>query len=333
METVIALWRGKPIGQIAEALSALQLGNEHDHDIFERFTQQELNTLISAGPTKFASQPEEVFRRRARADSCLSSSAETRTFVDTESGCGFGPGRTPTMPHMTDETTRKSQPYRSDSSSPIYENNWGAHLDTPVYFAQDEARPIAPGSGLQSISPLVDSEGGSKNEAYLKVMPFGITCELLEIFFQEQYIPFPIIVRDLFWADFMAGEKHYCSIALVRIICCLACRIRNEYDLGPGFSLSNQLWNETSRLVGAVNFENSMPNAQTLALMSLHQLGTGQYGSAQVLAEASVARLALLFSDLDNEFWSKNSVEATALYGAIALARYKLERSGVGTLN
>ena len=86
METVIALWRGKPIGQIAEALSALQLGNEHDHDIFERFTQQELNTLISAGPTKFASQPEEVFRRRARADSCLSSSAETRTFVDTESG-------------------------------------------------------------------------------------------------------------------------------------------------------------------------------------------------------------------------------------------------------
>lgn len=39
METLIALWRRKPIWQIAETLSALQLGNEQKHDIFERFTQ------------------------------------------------------------------------------------------------------------------------------------------------------------------------------------------------------------------------------------------------------------------------------------------------------
>ena len=72
-------------------------------------------------------------------------------------------------------------------------------------------------------------------------MPFKIRYELLGVFFQEQYTPFPTIFKDLFWDDFMTGKKDYCSIALIRIMCCLACRIKDGYDLGPGVALGNQL--------------------------------------------------------------------------------------------
>ena len=347
VETVIALWRRKPIDQIAEALSAVQLGNQHDHDILERFTQLELNSLISAGPAAFSkrdtgdavgqdesssvplvsggveilgSLPEEDFGSPARTYSCLSSSGETKTFGDAELGCGLGLGSTQTMPNAIDDATPKSQLYWSDSYSPMLENNKRASFDTPEYFAQSEPGPSASGSGSQRVYPPIDFGVGSKNEAHLKVS-VETTYELLEIFFQEQYSPFPTIVKDLFWDDFTTGKKDHCSIALVRIMCCLACRVKDGYDLGAGVSPGNQLWDEASRLVRTVNPQNSIPNAQALGLMSLHQLGAGQYESARALADESVARLALLFANLDQEIRLKNSVQATNLYGAIGLAR------------
>lgn len=226
------------------------------------------------------------------------------------------------MPQTTDDTTPQSQFYGSDSHSPILEKNDRVHFDAPVYFNQAE-QPGRVGSGTSSQrhSHIIDFGGESRNEKDMKVMPFELTHELLEMFFQEQYTPFPTIAKDLFWDDFMAGNKDYCSIALVRIMCCLACRIRHGYDLGPEVSLGNQLWDEASRLIRTVNSENSIPNAQALGLMSLHQLGAGQYESAQALADEGVARLAQLFADLDQEIQLKNSVQATTLYGAIALAR------------
>ena len=55
--------------------------------------------------------------------------------------------------------------------------------------------------------------------------------------------------------------------------------------------------------------------------MSLHQLGARQHENAQALADESVARLAQMFADLDQEIRLKTSVQATTLYAAIALAR------------
>ena len=349
IETIIALWRRKPVEQIAKALWALQLGSSHDHDILERFSEQELNSLMSAGPVAFASQrnaddavcedgsssapsvsagveklssmPEEDFESRARKCSSLSSSGETETFGGAEPGGGLTLGSALIMPPATDDTTPSSQFYSRDSYSPIFETNERSHFDPPAYFAQGEPGPKASGYGSQRISPLIDFGGGSNNAARWKVMPFEVTHDLLEIFFREQYTPFPTIVKDLFWGDFMAGRRDYCSIALIASMCCLACRIKDGYDIGPSVSLGNQLWDEASRLIRTVNSDNSIPNAQALGLMSLHQLGAGQYESAQALADESVARLAQLFADLDQEIRLKNSLQATTLYGAIALAR------------
>ena len=349
IETIIALWRRKPVEQIAEALSALQLGSEHDHDVLKHFTQQELSSLMSAGPAVFSAKrnagdaffedrpssapsvsagmdklspvPEEYFGDRGRTYSYLSSSGNSKVFGGTEPGCGLGFGGTPKKPYMTDETTPQSQFHSSDSYSPILQKNERAHFDKPAYFAHGELGPDTPGQSSQRTPRLMDFQGESKNEARLKVMPFEITYELLEIFFQEQYTPFPTIVKDLFWDDFKAGKKDYCSIALVRIMCCLACRIKDGYSPGLDVSLGNQLWDEALRLVRSVNSGNSIPNAQALGLMSLHQLGAGQYESAWALANESVGRLALLFADMDQEIRLKSSVQATTLYGAIALAR------------
>lgn len=351
IETIIALWRGKPVEDIAEALSALRLGSEHDRDILGRFNQQELRSLLSAGPGAFASErnagdascgdgssssplvsagvdglgsaAEQYLGGRDRTDSYQSSPDETKAFSGTQQsqrGWGFE-GTSPVMPHTTDGATPQSQFYGSDSHSPILEKNERVHFNTPVYFGQGEPGRVMSGTSSQRHSHIIDFGRESRNETDMKVMPFELTYELLEMFFQEQYTPFPTIAQDLFWDDFMAGKKDYCSIALVRIMCCLACRIRHGYDLGPEVSLGNQLWDEASRLIRTINSENSIPNAQALGLMSLHQLGAGQYESAQALADEGVARLAQLFANLDQEIQLKNSVQATTLYGAIALAR------------
>ena len=349
VETIIAWWRRKPILQIAEALSTLQLGKVYDHDILKRFTEQELNNLMSAGPVAFASQrnggdavcgdgsssvpsvsagverisfmPEQDFESRAWKYSSLSSSGETKAFGGAEPGCGLALGSALTMPHATDDTTPSSQFYRRDSYSPIFETNERSHFDPPAYLAQGEPGAKASGYGSQRISHLTDIGVERNNEARWKVMPFEATHELLEIFFRGHYTPFPTIVKDLFWDDFMAGKRDYCSIALIASMCCLACRIKDGYDIGPSVSLRNQLWHEASSLIRTVNSDDSIPNAQALGLMSLHQFGAGQYESAQALADESVSRLAQLFADLDQEILLKSSVQATTLYGAIALAR------------
>ena len=88
IESIIALWRRKSVEQIALALSALQLGSEHDHDILEHFTQQELEGLMSAGPAAFASQQNVAMRfakkgqaRRPRSRRAWKSSALCRKSI------------------------------------------------------------------------------------------------------------------------------------------------------------------------------------------------------------------------------------------------------------
>ena len=158
------------------------------------------------------------------------------------------------------------------------------------------------------------------------VLPYQLVRGFLDTFFSRQYLPFPAINRGLFMQDFYTGRRRYCSSALLRSICCLSCRILGGYDgRSPHAALGTRLFDEASRLLKlASESEYSIPDAQALSLLALHQLGLGAYSEARELADESVRRIEFQCRQQDEEPCGDASfpaAQATTLFAAISLAR------------
>lgn len=163
------------------------------------------------------------------------------------------------------------------------------------------------------------------------VLPYELTREYLDVFFEKQVSPFPMVRQDLFFSDFMAGKKQYCSSALVRIICCLGCRILGGFDsaLSHHAETADRLFEEATQLLKSTEGSVcNVPNANALELMSLHQLGAGEYQRAQELADEAVQRLNFMHPQAgsDVEIKRLRAVQATTFSGAISLARQECQR-------
>lgn len=223
------------------------------------------------------------------------------------------------------ETSPRSHFFETSPYSPVLKKSDKATVAVPQYITQS---PVAgPKTRPQNaFAPTDNMTGEPWEQRGLMVMPFETTREFIETFFEKQYTPFPRIRQDLFLGDFMAGRKGYCSSALVRILCCLGCRIKGGYDSTQSHhaGIGDRLFEEALQLINSPDgSECNIPNSQALSLMGLHQLGMGRHEQAQEFADESVRRLDFMHRqpDSDRKIGLLKSVQATTLYGAISLAR------------
>lgn len=152
--------------------------------------------------------------------------------------------------------------------------------------------------------------------------------DLLDVFFDWQYIPLLFVDKDLFVQDFTSGKNTHCSPALIRALLCLACRSLSGYDKASSFhvNLGGRLLHEAKEILrDEKNSRDSLPNAQALSLLAVHQLGSHDMRDALDLVEQCVCMLASLrlkeapVDQVATLSWT--SAVSTCLHGAISLAR------------
>lgn len=178
-----------------------------------------------------------------------------------------------------------------------------------------------------SLASFNKPAGEQWEQAGLTVIPYELTRGMIEAFFENNFSPIPTVRQDLFFNDFKTGNQQYCPSALVRILCCLGCRITGAYDAtlsyhaGMAGRLFGEALHEIKSSEGALC---NITNAHALGLMSLHQLAVGENDHAQELAEEGVRRLNMMRrqpSGDDEASRLLQSVQAPTLVGAVTLAR------------
>ena len=152
--------------------------------------------------------------------------------------------------------------------------------------------------------------------------------DLLNVFFDWQYIPLLFVDKGLFVQDFTSGKDTYCSPALIRVILCLACRSLSGYDKISSFhvNLGGRLLHEAKEILHEKkNCRDGLPNAQALSLLAVHELGSHDMREALDLVEECVymlTSLRLKEAPVDQiAILSWTSAVSTCLHGAISLAR------------
>lgn len=172
--------------------------------------------------------------------------------------------------------------------------------------------------------PSTNLPAAAWDSSTLTLLPNDLVQGLLTVFVR-QYIPYPNIRRSLLMRDFHRGDGTHYSAALLRSMCCLACRVLGGYGAGNSSyaSLGNRLFGETSRLIFATtaSMDCSIPDAQALGNLSLHQLGSGGFISARYMADESVRRLDSICRRQVREVQCEVDYATLALLGAISHAR------------
>lgn len=226
-------------------------------------------------------------------------------------------------PYVSEEASEGSA-YCSNLYSPVLtnidrnppENSCSANGDVDARF---------PGGASETNAP--ETTDNIWDSSDLVVLPYQLVKQSIDIFFNRQFLPFSAINRDLFVHDFHAGKRSYCSPALLRSICCLSCRILGGYDssISQHAALGSRLFDETARLLSlADESKYTIPDAQALGLLSLHQLGLGEYAEARDFADESVRRIDFQYRQENEERRGDSpsqATQATNLFGAISLAR------------
>ena len=191
--------------------------------------------------------------------------------------------------------------------------------------AQLYPHPFSPNQA--NTSPAVGSSIGEHwGKTELMVLPYQMVRQFIEKFFCGQNASFSIVRQDHFLHGFMAGDKQYCSSALIRMICCLGCRNIAGHGADQSYcaGLGDRLFLEALQVIGSPESSDfDFPNGQALLLMGLHQLAAGEYDEAQRLTDQGVQRLYLVHrrTDKAKTFGTLGTMEATTLLGAVCFAR------------
>lgn len=153
--------------------------------------------------------------------------------------------------------------------------------------------------------------------------------ELLDVFFDWQYIPLFCVDREDLERDFSEGKHEHCSPALIRAILSLACRSLGGYDADYSFhvNLGGRLHDEAIELLeDSKSASHGLPDALALGFLAIHQLGSRDNKDALRLAEQCVSMLISLHQKdsqihLDASEISWASKLSTCLHGAVSLLR------------
>ena len=178
-------------------------------------------------------------------------------------------------------------------------------------------------STLLGENPAGPSASGIWDASGLQVLPYEFVQNVFSVF-GRQYVPFPTIQKDLFMRDFHQGSRVHCSSALLRSIACLACRVLGGYKSSASSHaiLGDRLYAETRQLLASTDpDEYSIPDAQALGNLALHQLGLGEYADARALADESVRRIDITYRNQNIEEKVMPEHATTALFGIISFAR------------
>ena len=156
--------------------------------------------------------------------------------------------------------------------------------------------------------------------------------ELLNDFFDWQYVPLFAVDRTSMERDLVQGRRDSCSPALLRSVLCLACRSLAGYDIEASFyvNLGSRLSQEARDLLYEPkdSKEEDLPDAQACGLLAIHQLGGHNKSDALVLIKKCVGMLVNLTqkaseTDVGEKLstidWT--SALSTCLHGAVALCR------------
>ncbi|GJN86841.1 hypothetical protein PLIIFM63780_010423 [Purpureocillium lilacinum] len=132
------------------------------------------------------------------------------------------------------------------------------------------------------------------------------------------YFPFCLLCKDPFLQDFASGEGRYCSPALVNSLLALSTRIQDERqhphqqqhqkkqqtcltksDADGEFPHSDcwnsqALFDEAEALISGKEQLGTLPDIQTLGMLSLYQVSCGREAEARELAEAFKAEITKL---------------------------------------
>ena len=156
--------------------------------------------------------------------------------------------------------------------------------------------------------------------------------ELLNVFFDWQYVPLFAVDRSSMERDFVQGKRDSCSPALLRAVLCLASRSLAGYDAEASFyvNLGGRLSQEAKDLLYDPDDprDEDLPDAQACGLLAIHQLGGHDRSDALDLIEKCVGMLVNLTRKIskaevgeDLAIINWTSALSTYLHGAVALCR------------
>lgn len=214
--------------------------------------------------------------------------------------------------------------------------------DQPAALPTEEGSGKAAQSGIftGSANLAYEKGGGLKNvtvkDSEVAHAPWGVfgldvgqMYELLNGFFDWQYLPLLSVDQESFMQDFSNEEGDNCSPALLRAMLCITCRALSGYDDASSFhvNLAGRLMYECIGILEeSKGSKDCLPDAQALGLLAVHQLGSHDNSDALNLIDECVRVLARLrleeaaADQLPTLSWS--SEISKNLQGAILLARY-----------
>ncbi|KAF4124710.1 Fungal specific transcription factor domain [Geosmithia morbida] len=119
---------------------------------------------------------------------------------------------------------------------------------------------------------------------------------LLDVLLTWDVLPFCLVNRDAFLADYHSGSEQFCSSALVHATLALATQLINEggdntMSLPSGWIGSRLFADEAESIIRDERPPNSIPNIQAFGMMSFYYLRLGGEDHAQRLADECAARI------------------------------------------
>ena len=220
-----------------------------------------------------------------------------------------------------------------------------SRLQSPTTASHSSRYPATYASILRdrSVSTLLGQEGRLAGVEHLTISKppqelwglIGLKSyevqELLNVFFDWQYVPLFAVNRNSMEQAFFEGKGDSCYPALLRSVLCLACRSLDGYDTESSFyvNLGGRLFQEAKSLLCDISDSKGgyLSDAQACGLLAIHQLGSHEFSDALFLIEKCVGMLINLarktsnveVRDLSIIDWT--SALSTCLHGAMALCR------------
>jgi hypothetical protein len=146
---------------------------------------------------------------------------------------------------------------------------------------------------------------------------------------------FCLLWKDLFLRDFDNGGTRYCSASLVHSLLALAAQNKPE-DLGVKQSLqvylqklnrrSEEIFKEAVHVLANIGERpKSLPDAQALGVLALHDVTSSHETGPQVLADEFALTMTELYhhkrlSQLEDDVYMR--VLTSTYHGSISLLRY-----------
>lgn len=150
---------------------------------------------------------------------------------------------------------------------------------------------------------------------------------LFDVVFTWDYLPFCFLCKDLFIQDYENASPQFCSSPLVNATLALASRLMNDNDMDeklPSGWLGSQFFFDAATRGLQAQSTKSLPNIQTLGILSLYEIRCGREEEAFEFAESlisDVTELCKIESRKGEETDEYTQARATTYCGAVSLVR------------